>query len=247
MDDQRVGVVFRAVRLKKRLRQRDVAALAGLSPSFVSRTERGRIGTCSLDALRKLAGALDMRLEVLPRWRGGELDRLLNARHSVLADDVVRWLGGFDGWVVRPEVSFSIYGERGVIDLLAWHPGRRALLVIELKTEIVDVGELLGTLGRKQRLARKIAQEQGWTDVATVSVCLIVADSRTNRRRIQAHEATLRAALPQGGPILRAWLTDPTGRVNALRTWPDSHALTVRPGLAPVRRVRRPSVPSPRA
>ncbi|HEY8869246.1 MAG TPA: helix-turn-helix transcriptional regulator [Candidatus Limnocylindrales bacterium] len=247
MDDQRVGVVFRAVRLKKRLRQRDVAALAGLSPSFVSRAERGRIGTCSLDALRKLAGALDIRLEVLPRWRGGELDRLLSARHSSLANEVVGWLGGFDGWVVRPEVSFSIYGERGVIDLLAWHPERRALVVIELKTEIVDVGELLGTLSRKQRLARKIAQEQGWTDVATVSVCLIVADSRTNRRRIQAHEATLRAALPHGGTLLRGWLTDPTTPVKALRTWPDSHGVTVRPRLAPVRRVRRPAVPSPRA
>jgi transcriptional regulator with XRE-family HTH domain len=235
------------VRLKKRLRQKDVAERAGLSPSFVSRAERGRLGVCSLDALRKLAGALDIRLEVLPRWRGSELDRLLNARHSALADDAVRWLASFDGWLVKPEVSFSIYGERGVIDLVAWHPGRRALLVIELKTEIVDVGKLLGTLGRKQRLARKIAEDLGWTDVGVVSVCLIVADSRTNRRRIQADDATLRAALPLGSPHLRAWLANPTGAVAALRTWPDSHAVTVRPGLAPVRRVRRPAVPAARA
>ena len=48
-------------------------------------------------------------------------------------------------WVVRPEVSFSIYGERGVIDVLAWHPARRAILVIELKTELVDINELMGT------------------------------------------------------------------------------------------------------
>lgn len=35
-----------------------------------------------------------------------------------------------------PEVSFSIYGQRGVIDILAWHAATRSLLVIELKTEM---------------------------------------------------------------------------------------------------------------
>ena len=49
--------------------------------------------------------------------------------------------------MLAPEVSFSIYGERGVIDILAWHPGRRALLIIELKTDIVDVNELVGRGG----------------------------------------------------------------------------------------------------
>lgn len=48
-----------------------------------------------------------------------------------------------------PEVSFSIYGERGVIDLLAWHGPSRTLLVIELKTEVVDAAEMLGVLDRK--------------------------------------------------------------------------------------------------
>ncbi|MEA2632936.1 MAG: hypothetical protein QOE66_3155, partial [Chloroflexota bacterium] len=66
------------------------------------------------------------------------------------------------GWILAPEVSFAIYGERRVIDILAWHPGRRALLLIELKTELVDMNELLGTLDRKRRLARRIAQERGW-------------------------------------------------------------------------------------
>ena len=33
------------------------------------------------------------------------------------------------GWEVAPEVSFSIYGERGVIDVLARHPTAGSLLV----------------------------------------------------------------------------------------------------------------------
>jgi hypothetical protein len=64
-------------------------------------------------------------------------------------------------WILAPEATFSIYGERGAIDILAWHPGRRVVLVIELKTDVVDLNELLGTLDRKRRLARTIASERG--------------------------------------------------------------------------------------
>ena len=66
---------------------------------------------------------------------------MLNSKHSAMAETMTRWFGRQPGWVVRPEVSFSIYGERGVIDFIAWHAVRRALLLIELKTELVDVGD----------------------------------------------------------------------------------------------------------
>jgi hypothetical protein len=49
-----------------------------------------------------------------------------------------------------------------VIDILAWHPTRGVLLVIELKTEVVDVNEMLGTLDRMRRLAQGIARSRGW-------------------------------------------------------------------------------------
>jgi len=55
--------------------------------------------------------------------------------------------------------------------------------VIELKTAIADVNELLGTADRKRRLAAQVARERGW-DPRTVSQWLIVADTRTNRRRL---------------------------------------------------------------
>src|SRR5688500_11688458 len=67
----------------------------------------------------------------------------------------------FPAWEIAPEVSFSIWGERGIIDLLLWHSCRRALLIIELKTDIVDVGEMLGTLDKKRRLAWQIASGGG--------------------------------------------------------------------------------------
>jgi len=98
---------------------------------------------------------------------------------------MARSFASFDGWVTEPEVSFSIYGERGIIDVLAWHPGRRILLVIELKTEFVDVNELMGSVDRKRRLAAAIARERGW-DSAAIGAWVVIADSRTNRRALAA-------------------------------------------------------------
>jgi hypothetical protein len=167
----------------------------------------------------------------------------MSARHSQLAESVIRTLRrDSPEWQILPEVSFAVWGERGVIDILAWHPGRRALLVIEVKTEIVDVGEMLGTLDRKRRLAREIAAERGW-DPLTVSAWLVVAESRTNERRIGDHRTTLRAAYPDDGRRIRSWLTEPEGSVAVLSMW--SPELENRVGHAPVRRFRRQRVERP--
>jgi hypothetical protein len=116
----------------------------------------------SLASVRAVARALDVRVELTARWRGGDLDRLLNARHSALHESVARNFLERPGWLAEPEISFAIYGERGIIDILAWHAGRQMLLVIELKTDIADVNELVGTLDRKRRLAGNVARERGW-------------------------------------------------------------------------------------
>jgi hypothetical protein len=141
------------------------------------------------------------------------------------------------GWVVRPEVSFSKWGERGIVDLLAWYPMSASLLVIELKTEIVDVGEILGTLDRKRRLGRSVAADLDWRP-STVSTALMIGEGRTNRRRVDAHAALFRAALPSDGRGLRTWLTAPAGEIHALTFVSDRHPGTVRTGFATVRRVR---------
>ena len=235
MDDARFGAAIRAVRQRRGWRQQDLGVRAGVSDSTISRLERGHPGSFSLDTIRAVTAALDIRVDLVPRWRAGDLDRLLNARHSALHDLVARWFRDeLPAWVLAPEVSFSIYGERGVIDIVAWHPGRRALLVIELKTDIADVNEMLGTLDRKRRLAREAVAERGW-DPATVSVWLIVAGGRTNRARIAAHRAVLRAALPAGARAMRSWLRDPTGSIAGLSLWTTDGGRA----LVPVRRVRR--------
>lgn len=239
MSDQRLGAAVRRVRIRLGWRQDDVAARAGVSQSTVSRLERGHLGSLSLGVIRNVAAAVDVQVAVFPRWRGGDLDRLLNSGHSALHNEVAAMFRDeFPEWAISPEVSFAIRGERGVIDILAWHAAARALLIIELKTDIADVNELLGTFDRKRRLAWQVARERGW-DPATISGWLIVAPSRTNRSRLAAHAAVLRAAFPMSGKPMRAWLRAPSGSVSALSTWRDSHRWTGGPGLAPVRRVSR--------
>jgi len=215
---ERLGRVFRAVRLRLRVRQIDVAARAGVSAGAVSRIERGRLDQVSLTKLARVADVLEIRLEVIARWRGGDLDRMLNAAHAALAEDVVAWIAGQPGWEVRPEVSFNVYAERGVIDLLAWHAATRTLLVIELKTDIVDVNDLVGSMDRRRRLAWSIARERGW-DPLTVSTWVLVAASRTNRSRLVAHRTVLRNAFPADGRAMNRWLRQPSSEVYGMSLW----------------------------
>ncbi|MDQ2966125.1 MAG: hypothetical protein M3R57_09790, partial [Chloroflexota bacterium] len=93
---------------------------AGVSQDVVSRAERGQLDGMPLRHLDSIARALDAEFAVTIRWRGGDLDRLLDEGHAALGGHLVTLLSRL-GWDVRPEVTYSIWGERGSIDLLALH------------------------------------------------------------------------------------------------------------------------------
>jgi transcriptional regulator with XRE-family HTH domain len=244
MDERQLGSLIRAVRVRKGLRQRDLAEIARVSTPTISRLEQGRAGGMTLETIARVAAAVDVRVDLLGRWRGGDGERLLNRRHSLLADSFAAFLGRHDGWLVEPEVSFSIYGERGFIDQLCWHAATGHLLVVELKTEFADINEMLGTLDRKARLARRIAAERGWRPTR-VSVWLIVADSRTNRRHAAEHASLLRSRFPLDGRSLASFLHDPTATTFGMAFWTDLHRANAgrqaSPTMTRVRRQRQPS------
>jgi len=151
-----------------------------------------------------------------------------------------------DGWVLEPEVSFSVFGERGVIDVLAWHAASACLLVIELKTEVVDINDLMGSVDRKRRLAAGIARDRGWR-VERVSTWVAVADGRTNRRALARHRLTLRTKFPADGHAIGAWLRRPRGSINALGFLSIVSLTSTGVAVAGSKRVRpvRSSVPMP--
>ena len=238
MSDVRIGNTFRAVRRRLGLRQADVARRAHVSPSLVSRIERGRSGDRPLRA-RRVAEVLQIRLDLVATWRGGELKRVLNARHASMADVALALFEAATGWETASEVSFSIYGERGIIDIVAWHEATRTLLIVELKTELVDPQGLIGTMDRRRRLADKIVEERGWLP-AHVATWVILADTRTNRRHVARHARLLRGAFPANGHGMRRWLRRPKGSVAALSFLSYPSDMTVGRDAQAPRRVRTP-------
>ena len=238
---QQLGARLRAVRVRRGWRQEDLAPRVGVDRSVISRIERGHLDRIVLGTLLDVARELDVQISVTARSRGADLDRLVNGRHAALHESVARWFAeDLPSWILDPEVSFSIFGERGVIDILAWHPGERALVVIELKTDIVDVNVLIGEMGRRRRLASQIARERGW-DPLTVSVWVIVAAGRTNRARLASHRAVLRNAFPADGRSMTAWLRSPDRAVAALSLWERTLAGVAAGGYAARHRVRVPT------
>lgn len=213
MDERRVGRSVRALRQRSGWRQSDLAHRAGVSQPVVSRVETGRWDDLRWSVLRRVCTAAGLRLELDGRWRGGELARLLDAAHAAIQDRLKRRLEAA-GWLVAAEVTYSRYGERGSVDLLAWHPATATLLVVEVKSTIADVQGLLRPLDAKVRLARGIARELGWT-ARDVVPCLAVADSSTVRRRIAEHPA-LFARFALRGRATAAWLRRPASAPTGL-------------------------------
>jgi transcriptional regulator with XRE-family HTH domain len=207
MQDDVIGRCLRALRHRLGLKQSEVATRAGVARSVLSDFEAGRIGSHRLDALRAIVAVLGGSLRLDVALPGGDVRRLLDADHAALQERFVAWLRRV-AWIAEVEVTFSRYGERGSIDIMAWHPATRILLVIEIKTIIVDVQALLSTLDRKTRNARVIAEERGWRPLAIVPM-LVVREGTTARRHVATHSA-LFARFALRGRAAMMWLRTPT-------------------------------------
>jgi hypothetical protein len=175
----------------------------------VQRVERGGADSFTGRVIRTIAVALGARFEQRVLWQGEALDRLLDADHAAIVERVIRWLRS-EGWDVFTEVTFAVYGERGSIDVLAFHPKTGTLLVVEVKSVVPDMQGLLAGVDRKARIAPAIARERGWR-VRAIGRLVVLPDDTTSRRRVGRHRATLDAALPSRTAAVRSWVRNPQG------------------------------------
>jgi transcriptional regulator with XRE-family HTH domain len=233
MNDIVIGRSLRALRIRLSMRQEDVAGKAHVSQQLISKIECGRLACVSTATLRRIFAAVDADVVTLVRWRGGELDRLLDEGHAALVGRIVALLRR-RGWQVLTEVTFSEFGERGSIDILAWHAATRTLLVIEVKTEIASAEEMLRRHDVKVRLAPKLGRDRFGVAPERVARLLVVVDDRTNRRRAERLNPILDGVYPVRGRAIRDWLAAPTGGMDALMF----AASASRPARSPVRRRR---------
>ena len=186
-----------------------------MTQQHISRIELGHAGEVAVATLRRVFVAAGAEAITVARWRGGDLDRLLDEGHADVVGSVVGVLRR-RGWAVLTEVTFAEWGERGSIDVLAWHSATRTLLVIEVKTEIASTEETLRRHDVKVRLAPKIGNERFGAWPAHVARLLVVADRTTNRRRVDRLEQVLGPAYPVRGPAVRRWLSEPAGSIAGL-------------------------------
>ncbi len=185
-----------------------------MSRSVIGRLERAGAGRVTVETIERVAAELGGRVDLRLLWQGEGLDRLLDARHAALVERTLALLAA-SGWETAAEVSFNVRGERGSIDVLAFHRGNASLVVIEVKSVVPDLQAMLVALDRKARLAQAIATDRGWR-AGSVSRLLVLPEDRTARRRIVALKATFDTALPARTVAVRRWLTAPTGQIRGI-------------------------------
>ena len=240
MDDVKFGSIVRAVRRRRRLRQVDVAVRAGVGQWAVSCVERGDIHRLSLGTIRRICVALEIALPLVPRWRGGELPRLVDRRHAAMVEAVSARLLA-TGWEIVPEFTFNHYGEMGAVDVLAWRTASKTLVIVEVKSEFDDLQNMLSALDRKVRLVPDLlAARLGWRPLAA-GVILALRDGSTERDFLANHSATFEAAFPSRTVDVKRWLAEPQVAQPLRGIWflRPSDAITTTWNLESPRRVRK--------
>jgi hypothetical protein len=180
----------------------------------VSRAERGELHGLTIGTVSRLVEALDATLVVEVRWKGADLDRLLDRAHAAAQNAVAERLSAA-GWLTRAEVSFNHFGDRGRCDLVAWHPSARTLLVVEIKSRLGDLQDTLGRLDVKVRLGPILAQQLGWDRPMRIVRALVLAEHRTNRRVVVRHDSLFRSFGMRGRQAF-SWLRAPVADVTGL-------------------------------
>jgi Helix-turn-helix. len=215
MTDDRAGRLAAAVRRHLGLRQIDVARMAKVDQKVVSLIERGQLERVSVQRFRAVCAVLGIEPVLDLRWRGGQVDRLIDRGHAHIVERVIAELGSL-GWEVVPEFTFNHFGERGSVDVLAWHAATRVLLIVEVKTRLTDLQAMLMSLSRKIRLVPGlVARDRGWERRALGRI-VVIADTHANRSTVATHRATFDASFQSRTAATRGWLRSPSGDLAGL-------------------------------
>jgi transcriptional regulator with XRE-family HTH domain len=177
--------------------QREFAKRIGRSPAYVSLLERGLIETLSIadaDRICRILGAtLVLGVEATVVFAG---PRQRDAAHARCVAYVARRLRA-DCWLVEREAQIGSPSRPGWIDILAFHPISRVLLVIEVKTELTDLGALERQLRWYVREAPRAATQFGWR-AQVLHSCVLMLSTAVIDERIRENAPGIRQISPRG-------------------------------------------------
>ncbi len=237
MNPVRLGRVVRALRRRLGWRQIELAKRGRVSQQTVSLIETGQSRRVSIATLERVLTTLGAELDLAVRWRGGELDRLLDEAHAKMSGELARLLDA-RGWLVQIEMTYAIGRDRGSIDVLAFHADSGGLLVGEVKVDFTSAEATLRRHDEKVRLARRITLDRLAWSVRSVSRLLVLPESTTSRRRIERHAELMSRAYPLRGHELATWLRAPNRAIDGLLFLPPTNNAGGRRDLTSRRRVR---------
>jgi transcriptional regulator with XRE-family HTH domain len=181
--------------------QSELAAAVGVSRAHIASIETGRANP-SLGIVERISDALGLELMLTARpptvVRSAPQHDIAHARCSAYADRRLRRAG----WEVRREVTVGRGRIRGWIDLLAFDPRRRILLVIEIKTWIGDIGAIERQVDWYEREGPLAARGFGWRPSAVASWLLVLATSDVDDA-LRRNRALIDSAFPTRAPAMR--------------------------------------------
>lgn len=185
--------------------QLELARSVGISRSHIAGIETGRVDP-SLDLVWSIADRLGLDLELVARpplaiaRRRGDL---VHARCSGHIDG--RFRGA--GWLTARELEVASGRAHGWIDILAFDPRSRTLIIVEIKTRLDDIGDVERQMSWYERNAFSLARSIGWLPKRSLSWLLLLA-SEEIESQLSLHRLVLRRAFPDRAPAMREILSD---------------------------------------
>lgn len=192
--------------------QQELALAAGVSRSHIAGIETGRVNP-SIDLVWRIADRLGIDITVVARppivmgRRNGQ--DLVHARCSGYVEGRLRRLG----WMTEREVELSADRAHGWIDLLAFEPVSRTLVIIEIKTRLNDIGAVERQVGWYERNATDSARAHGWQPAQILSWLLLLASDEVERT-VGLQRQVLRRSFPSRAAAMRGVILDPRSAVS---------------------------------
>jgi DNA-binding XRE family transcriptional regulator len=163
----------RETRVMLDITQDELATVVGVSRSYIAGIEAGKVNP-SLDVVMRIGVSLGVDLELVGHRPVVVDPRSTSVVHSRCSGYVGRRLGS-GGWLVAREVEIVHARSHGWIDLLAFHPGTRTLVIVEIKTRLDDLGAIERQLAWYERSAPAVAVARfGWRPSGVVSWLLLL-------------------------------------------------------------------------
>lgn len=194
--------------------QQMLADAAGVSRSLIAAIEAGHANP-SLDVGMRIGDALGLDLQLVGRPPVAISSRTRSVVHARCSGYADRRLRAID-WQTRREVE--IVGDRshGWIDLLAFDPRTRVMVIVEVKTWLDDIGAIERQLAWYERAAKDVASGIGWQPDAVTSWLLVLASEEVENS-LRRYRDLFRIAFPRRAMDMRRDLTEPARIVTASR------------------------------